>query len=104
MYVIANERAGRGRGGLALAAVRPLLPAEAEIAVTTGAGDARALAAKAAAGGERLIGAGETEPKRGRERHRGFRIQRGVGNHSRGAAMISRGHSISRRNPARPRR
>lgn len=55
MYVIANENAGHGRGARVLAAVRPLLPADAVVAVTMCAGDARVLAAKAAARGEELV-------------------------------------------------
>lgn len=55
MYVIANENAGHGRGGGVLAAVRPLLPAGAAVAVTMCAGDARVLAAKAAGRGEDVI-------------------------------------------------
>ena len=55
MYVIANENAGHGRGARVLAAVRPLLPPGAAVAVTMCAGDARVLAAKAAARGEELV-------------------------------------------------
>jgi YegS/Rv2252/BmrU family lipid kinase len=55
MYVIANENAGHGRGARVLAAVRPLLPADAVVAVTMCAGDARVLAAKAASRGEDVI-------------------------------------------------
>ena len=55
MYVIANERAGHGRGRQVLADVRPLLPAGTAVAVTTGAGEARLLAAKAAASGQNLV-------------------------------------------------
>lgn len=55
MYVIANELAGHGRGATVLARARALLPAGAAVAVTMCAGDARVLAAKAAARGENLI-------------------------------------------------
>ncbi len=55
IYVIANERAGHGRGGLVLARARSLLPAGAVIAVTMCAGDARRLAAKAAERGAEVI-------------------------------------------------
>lgn len=55
MYVIANERAGHGRGATVLARTRPLLPPDAVVAVTMCAGDARVLSAKASARGEKLI-------------------------------------------------
>ena len=55
MFLIANEDAGDGRGREALHCIRALLSPDDVVAVTMSAGDARVLAARAAARGHNLI-------------------------------------------------
>lgn len=55
MFLIANEDAGGGRGREALHRIRPLLSQDDVVAVTMSAGDARVLAARAAARGHNPI-------------------------------------------------
>jgi YegS/Rv2252/BmrU family lipid kinase len=55
LFLIANEDAGDGRGREALDRIRPLLSQDDVVAVTMSAGDARVLAARAAARGHNLI-------------------------------------------------